>query len=521
LASESNQLLEHTWTPVRLSGSNGSYSHATSTASGASMSANPSWYSKYITMDDGQGRRSILQQRDNMDRQSIEISRALDIMAEDLSSCNADDEDIFQQHFDEDTHVQKTMVKVLRQMLDVWDERTKMTHEIYDHAREFFKYGGVYFLKRKDGSLKKLRQEQLIGYILSDEDDTVVTHYLVDWDAPYLDLVENFKKVETYTTNNQNREVARVPVSDMLVIKRGCPPFGESILDRAYPIFRKLQLLEDGVVIHRVVRSPMRRVFKIDVGRLPPKKHKEVIDKYRLQMKQRQVLNKNGDVSSDFDPHSATEDFYLPVTSQGRSSSIETLQGGSDSGDLSDLTYFARKLAAAMRIPPSMTDTQNERNDQNQYSDMRVGQVYQIEVRYLGFINRDKRGFEKVLRDNFEEFCHDRDVTVPDEMEFKMNEAHNFALYREMEVNQQLLNMAGNAVNQFDNMSKRYAYSKYLNMSEEDLHDNETMVLKEKGLTEDQIKQMPEEAVRNVVYGDGRLGEKYGLPANEDDGMGF
>lgn len=509
---QAKNLYEHQWNTVRL-GANATHH----TAADASRNENLSWYNNYVSLEGD--RRTMLTKLDIMDRQSIEVSRALDIIAEDISSSNADDEPLIRLEFDPDSKVKKTHVKSLNFLMDTWFDRNELEIKLFEYARELEKYGGIFFIKKPDGSLMKITPEKLVGYVLSPDDDNIVTHYLIDWDAPFLNIKENFRKVERIDNRQRQRKIDHISVEDMVIIKRGNSPFGDSLLERAYPIWRKLDLLETAVVIHRFTRSIDRRVFYIDVGRLPPKKHKEVIDKYRLQMKQKRVTNKDGTINTEFDPHSMTEDLFLPVTSQGRSSRIESAQGSPNGGDLQDLTYLARKLAAAMRVPPSMTDTHNEGNDRDTYSDMRVGQVYQVEMRYLGFINRDKVRMERALQKHFEWFCDERGIEIPEEMCLKINEAHNFALYKNIETYQSLLNVFQSTM-QAQTISKQLALSKYLNLTKEEMLDNEVMILMEKGLTEEQIAEMPPEAITNIVYGDGRLGESYGLPAAEGGGFG-
>lgn len=512
------ELLEHKWSAVKL-GSNNHY--AVTSQQGDQSSANASWYNKYVTNDGD--RRTRLHRYDGMDRDSVEIGRALDIIAEDISACNADEEDTIILDFEESGKILKTHIKLLEAYKDHWLDRTGLDEDFYDICRQYVKYGGVFFIKCPDGKLKRIRPERLVGYILSEDDDTVVSHYLIDVEAPHLNLLENSRRAETIQTTRRpssaQDRIQHVSVEDMVILKRGPTPFGESILERVFGVWRKLQLLENAVVIYRVVRAPEKRAFYIDVGRLPAKKHPEVIRHYKSQMKQKKVLDSNGNLDTDFDPHSTTEDFYLPVTSQGRSSRIEPLQGGQQLGELSDLTYYARKLAAGLRIPPSMTDTQNEQNDRESYSDMRVGQVYQVEMRYMGFITRDQRKVAKELRRNFEWFCEEREVEVPVEMGFRIAAAHNFALYKDIELNQSLLNVF-QSTTQIQTLSQRFAMGRYLNMSKEDLIDNELKMLEEKGLHPDQIKEMPEETIANIVYGDGRLGKDFGL-APDDGGMRF
>lgn len=515
MTNEQEQLHEAQWNPLRLGQS---YSGGPSQGAGDSKTASSSWYNRFISNEGS--RKTKLVRYNEMDMQSVEIARALDTMAEDISCSNKPRESTFVLEYPTDTKLRKGLIKLTHQMKDMWEERTKLNTDFYYYVREVLKYGSIFFYKKPDGSLQKIRHEQLIGYVVSEKDETIVTHYVIDPRMPHLDVTENFNVSKSFTLkagDEKNQRFDYVPVDDLLVLKNGVGPFGESVLERIYGVWRMMKLLEDAVVIYRVVRAPERRVFYIDVGRLPPHKHEGVMRRYQQKQRQKQIM-RNGEMTTDFDPHSTTEDFYLPVTSQGRSSRIETLQGGGQLGELGDLTYMARKLAKGLRVPPSMMETHNDQNDRDTYSDMRVGQVYQVEMRYMGYISRVQTKLSQPLYNHYHQFSKERGVIIPKEGDFYLAEAHSFSLYRTLEYQQTILNVA-NSLTQMNHISKKYAMREFMHMDEDEVIENEVLVLRQKGLTEDQIKNMPEEAVANIVYGDGRLGDEFGIP--KDDGMGF
>ncbi len=130
-------------------------------------------------------------------------------------------------------------------------------------------------------------------------------------------------------------------------------PYGTSVLEPARRIWRQLTLLEDAMMAYRIVRSPERRVFKIDVGNLPPEEIEQYMQKVMTQMKRNQVVDvDSGRVDLRYNPLSVDEDYFIPVR-QGSSSSIETLAGGQYTGDIDDVKYLRDKLFAALKIPAS------------------------------------------------------------------------------------------------------------------------------------------------------------------------
>ena len=130
-------------------------------------------------------------------------------------------------------------------------------------------------------------------------------------------------------------------------------PYGTSVLEPARRIWRQLTLLEDAVMAYRIVRSPERRVFYIDTGNIPPQDVEQYMQKVMTQMKRNQLVDADtGRVDLRYNPLSVEEDYFIPVRG-GTSSRIETLAGGSYTGDIDDIKYMRDKLFSALKIPQS------------------------------------------------------------------------------------------------------------------------------------------------------------------------
>lgn len=127
-------------------------------------------------------------------------------------------------------------------------------------------------------------------------------------------------------------------------------PYGTSVLEPARRIWRQLTLLEDAVMAYRIVRSPERRVFYIDTGNVPPQDVEQYMQKVMTQMKRNQVVDQDtGRVDLRYNPLSVEEDYFIPVRG-GNSSRIETLAGGSYTGDIDDIKYMRDKLFLLSRF---------------------------------------------------------------------------------------------------------------------------------------------------------------------------
>ena len=137
-------------------------------------------------------------------------------------------------------------------------------------------------------------------------------------------------------------------------------PYGTSILEPARRIWRQLTMLEDAVMAYRIVRSPERRVFYIDVGAIPPEDVEQYMQKVMTQMKRNQVIDPDtGRVDLRYNPMSVEEDYFIPVRG-GTSSKVENLPGGSYTGDIDDIKYLRDKLFSALKIPPSYLSSTDE-----------------------------------------------------------------------------------------------------------------------------------------------------------------
>jgi hypothetical protein len=131
-------------------------------------------------------------------------------------------------------------------------------------------------------------------------------------------------------------------------------PYGTSILEPARRIWRQLTLLEDAVMAYRIVRSPERRVFKIDVGNIPPEDVEQYMQRVMTQMKRNQIVDVNtGRVDLRYNPLSIEEDYYIPVRGTASGTDITTVGGGKYTGDIDDVKYLRDKLFSALKIPMS------------------------------------------------------------------------------------------------------------------------------------------------------------------------
>tara|TARA_B100000700_G_scaffold329621_1_gene452011 strand:+ start:31 stop:1746 length:1716 start_codon:yes stop_codon:yes gene_type:complete len=129
-------------------------------------------------------------------------------------------------------------------------------------------------------------------------------------------------------------------------------PYGSSVLESARRIWRQLILIEDAMLVYRVIRSPERRVFYIDVGNVPPEDVPTYLEQAKNSLKREPVINqKNGRVDLRFNPMSVDEDYFIPVRGGDSGTKIDTLAGGTNTTAIEDVEYIQKKLFAALKIP--------------------------------------------------------------------------------------------------------------------------------------------------------------------------
>ena len=129
-------------------------------------------------------------------------------------------------------------------------------------------------------------------------------------------------------------------------------PYGRSYIEPARKLFKQYTLMEDAMLVHRIVRAPEKRIFYIDIGNIPPAEVENFMQKSISQMKRTPYVdNETGEYNLKYNMQNLLEDFYLPVRgAAGEATKIDTLQGLTYDG-IQDVEYLRDKLFAALKIP--------------------------------------------------------------------------------------------------------------------------------------------------------------------------
>jgi len=129
-------------------------------------------------------------------------------------------------------------------------------------------------------------------------------------------------------------------------------PYGASVLESARRIWRQLILIEDAMLVYRIVRAPERRIFYIDVGNVPPEEIENYMQQAQTSLKRNKAIDQTtGRLDLRYNPLAVDDDYFIPVRGGESGTKIDTLAGGQNAAAVEDVQYIQKKLFAALKIP--------------------------------------------------------------------------------------------------------------------------------------------------------------------------
>jgi hypothetical protein len=248
-------------------------------------------------------------------------------------------------------------------------------------------------------------------------------------------------------------------------------------IENARRSYRQLSLIEDAIVIYRLVRAPERLVFNVDVGNMPPPKAEAYLRKLMTNYWSRRTYDADQGASvQKFNPQSMLDSFWFAKRQGSTGTTVDQLQGGQNLGELTDLMYFVGKLYKALKVPTSRLNSEDVFRD--------GAEILREELKFARFIIRMQQHFASGLKNGF--LTHLRLKKIFEE--YKLHESHiemyfnvptNFYELRE---NQrfQLKAENFNNITQGDLVSKTFAQKKYLGWSETDIMANREFLRKDR-----------------------------------------
>jgi len=451
-----------------------------------------------------------------------EVNAALDILAEFCTQKLKDGKTPFTAQWRH--KATNSEVRILAEYLQQWCKLNKFDTRIFRIMRNTFKYGDAFFIR--DPETQKwhyIDPSKITKIIVNESEGKEPEQYVVKDLAPnFMDLVvtqitPNINPRQGsggltgsagYLGAGQASKGAQSPYAGMgssrfgtteteytigaehvihLSLSEGLDnnfPFGNSLLENIFKVYKQKELLEDAILIYRIQRAPERRVFHIDVGNMPSHMAMAFVERVKNEIHQRRIPSQTGGgqnvIDSAYNPLSINEDYFFPQTAEGRGSKVETLPGGTNLGEIDDLKYFTNKLFRGLRIPSSYLPTGAD-DSQASYNDGRVGTAYIQELRFNKYCERLQSLVTAVFDEEFKLYMHGKGVNIDANLfELKFNPPLNFASTRQSALDSERINTF-NTIQAVPFMSKRFAMKRFLGMNEEEIAENERLWGEEQG----------------------------------------
>jgi len=332
-----------------------------------------------------------------------------------------------------------------------------------------------------------------------------------------------------YNPNNPNKleKMEFIPMEENQIVYIDSGVYNESktfvipFLENARRPYRQLSLIEDSIVIYRLVRAPERLVFNVDVGNMSPPKAESYLKKLIQQYWSRKTFDLDqNDVVKKFNPQSMLDAFWFAKRQGSEGTSVTPLPGGSNLGELQDLMYFIKKLYRSLKVPASRLDPQDAVKD--------GAEILREELKFAKVVIRLQQHFAAGLKKGF--ITHlklkglwDKFDLTTNNIELSFNVPTNFF---EMRENQRLEGRVGN-FNQLassEYISNTFAQKKYLGWKDKDILANREFLRKDAELQWEiaQITNSGPNWMENVVVdGAGEAGgDATGLGAPPSGGGG-
>ena len=451
-------------------------------------------------------------QYEQMDMDS-EINAALDILAEFMTQKNEANGTAFDIRFKEKPTDNE--VKIIKEQLQQWVTLNEFNKRAFKIIRNTIKYGDQVFVRDPETfKLFWVEMTKVVKVIVNEADGKKPEQYVVK------DINPNFQNLtvtavstsDTFInhpqvggpsgsyvqpatpysggsrfTHAQNESAINAEHVMHLSLTEGLDvywPFGNSVLENVFKVFKQKELLEDAIIIYRVQRAPERRVFKIDVGNMPTHMAMAYVERIKNEIHQRRIPTQTGGgnnmMDATYNPLSQMEDYFFPVTADGRGSSVDTLQGASNLGEITDLRFFTNKLFRGLRIPSSYLPTGVDDGTQA-ITDGRVGTALIQEWRFNQYCKRLQSMIVDKLDQEFKLFMRWRGVNIDGQLfDLTFEEPQNFAQYRQADIDSARI-ATFTSLEPIPYLSKRFLMKRYLGMTEQEMSENETMWAEEQG----------------------------------------
>ena len=318
----------------------------------------------------------------------------------------------------------------------------------------------------------------------------------------YLDAVEQQHPYFSRSTNNKKIEFENFQIAHFrLASDSNLLPYGKSMLESARKVWKQVTLMEDAMLIHRIMRAPEKRVFKIDIGNIPPNEVDNYMQRIINKMKKTPFIDdETGDYNLKFNIQNLTEDFFLPVRGGDSGTQIENMPG-MQYETTDDIEYLKNRMLAALHVPKAFLGYEESLGSK--------ATLAAEDVRFARTIERIQRIVVSELTKIAVVHLYSQGYTDAELVNFELNLTNPSTIYE-----QEKIELWSNKVNLArdikDNqmMSTEWIYKNIFNFSDDQIEKMD------EGLVQDQKQKFRFEQISVEGNDPAQSGESVGTPSD-------
>ena len=283
-------------------------------------------------------RLELFRDYEAMDTDSI-ISSALDVYSDEVTVKNEYGDVLTIKSSDD--RVQKILHNLFYDVLNI-------EFNLWPWTRNVLKYGDFFLKLDIAEKFGVINVEPISAYEMIREENFDPEHpHRIRFKRDFTALTARSHTAATQTEEFENYEIAHF----RLLTDTNFLPYGRSLIEPARKVWKQITLMEDAMLIHRIMRAPDKRIFKIDIGNIPPNEVDAYMEQMINQMKKVPFTDPNtGDYNLKFNMQNMMEDFYLPVRGNESGTTIEPL-AGIQFDAITDIDYLKNRLLGSLKIP--------------------------------------------------------------------------------------------------------------------------------------------------------------------------
>ena len=395
-----------------------------------------------------QVRRELFRDYDAMDNDPI-ISSALDIYSDECTLKN---------EFGEVVQIKSKNERVKEILENLFYDILNIEFNLWSWTRNMVKYGDFFLVQEIQPGVGIINVKPLPVYETERLENT-------DPNNP------NYVKFKVNHDPNGKGEYENYEVVHFrLLSDTNFLPYGKAMIENGRRIWKQVSLMEDAMLIHRIMRAPDKRVFKIDIGNIPPQEVDNYMQRIINKMKKTPFVDKQtGDYNLKYNIQNLTEDFFLPVRGGDSGTQIDSL-GGLEYTAIDDIDYLKNKMFAALKIPKAYLGYDENVNGK--------ATLAAEDVRFARTIERIQRTLISELTKIAVTHLAAQGIEGTEMVDFELNLVNPSTIYEQEKVNlwSEKVRLVSD-VQGLNMVSKDWAYKNIFNFSDDEVDFQKTQLI--------------------------------------------